>query len=258
MIPEPYAKRTVRDIIELRGPMRVLFLSDIHFPYHCKTSLSVAVDEGRRRGCNVILLNGDQLDCACVASFDNDPNLPGLDTEIKMLQDFLEHLFRVFPKARIILREGNHEERVERYVWRNAAKLFGVLTATLQQVINDGLSKSVEYVRDKRVIKLGNLATIHGHEYRFSISNPVNPARGFFLRCKDSVIGGHFHQHSGHSERTVTGKIITTWSTGCLCWLDPDYMPMNNHVNGAAIIDVDAKGHYQVDNFRIIDGEIKR
>jgi len=254
MIPEPYARRTFRDHLEVPGPARVLALPDIHFPFHCKPSLEVAVREGVRRKCNVILLNGDQLDCAAVASWDKDPNLPGLDVEINMVQEFIDYLRQKFPKARIIFREGNHEERVARYIWKNAPKLFGVLTMTLEKAID----RPVEYVKDKRVVRLGNLASIHGHEYRFAISNPVNPARGFFLRCKESVIGSHFHQHSTHGERTLTGHVITTWSTGCLCWLDPDYGPLNNHVNGAAVVEVDAQGHYQVDNFRIIDGEIRR
>lgn len=254
MIPQEFHRRTFRDHFHIEGPTKVGVLSDIHFPFHASREIAVALKECKRRGVNAILINGDMMECEGVSSWDKAPDGPTLADEIKCTQQFLDHIKSKFPKARVIFKHGNHEEWVERYIWKNAPRLFGALTMTLDQAIG----RPVEVVKDKRVIMLGKLAVIHGHEYRFAISNPVNPARGFFLRCKESVIGGHFHQFSSHSERTVTGRVITTWSTGCLRWLDPDFMPMNNHVHGAAIIEVDGKGHYQVDNFRILDGEIRR
>jgi hypothetical protein len=114
----------------------------------------------------------------------------------------------------------------------------------------------IELVEDKRVVKLGALNILHGHEYRFAISNPVNPARGLFLRCKAHAICGHFHQSSHHTEKTVEQKIIATWSTGCLCDLHPEYAPLNNWVHGFAFVESTSDGKFNVQNKVIRNGKV--
>ena len=109
---------------------------------------------------------------------------------------------------------------------------------------------------DKRPIRLGKLNVIHGHEYRFSISNPVNPARGFFLRTKTHVLGSHFHQPSHHSETNLEGCMISAWSTGCLCNVHPEYSPINNWGQGFAFVVVDKEGAFRVENLRIVGGKV--
>jgi hypothetical protein len=116
--------------------------------------------------------------------------------------------------------------------------------------------QGIELVDGKRPTRLGKLNVIHGHEYRFQISNPVNPARGFFLRAKSHVLGGHFHQTSSHSEKSIENKVVTTFSTGCLSNLHPEYRPLNNWNSGFAFVQVEANGAFHVDNLRIIDGEV--
>lgn len=97
----------------------------------------------------------------------------------------------------------------------------------------------------------------HGHLLIKGIFAPVNPARGAFLRAKDSIIISHVHNPSSHTEKTIKGKIIATYSTGCMCELNPDYNPFgNNFGHGFAHITVENNGEYHVDNKRIIEGKI--
>jgi len=104
-------------------------------------------------------------------------------------------------------------------------------------------------------MKIGELYGIHGHEYIGGISAPVNPARGLFLRGKVSCFQGHNHQTSEHTEPTMSGKMITTWSIGCLSELHPAYMPLNKWNHGFAIIDTDGR-NYEFRNKRIYKGEV--
>jgi hypothetical protein len=106
-----------------------------------------------------------------------------------------------------------------------------------------------------RPIKAGKLHIIHGHEYKFNISNPVNPARGFYMRAKTHVIGSHLHQSSQHSAKALDGNVISTWSTGCLCGLHPRYKPLNDWNHGFAIVAIDQRGGFEVDNKRVMNGK---
>jgi hypothetical protein len=53
----------------------------------------------------------------------------------------------------------------------------------------------------------------------------------------------------------MNGKITTTWSTGCLCELHPEYMPINKWNLGFAIVDM-ADDMFDVRNKRISKGKV--
>jgi hypothetical protein len=54
----------------------------------------------------------------------------------------------------------------------------------------------------------------------------------------------------------VQGNVIRSYSTGCLCELHPDYMPLNDWQHGCAVISIDDDGHASVQNLRIRHGEV--
>lgn len=232
-----------------------LILTDTHFPYHHTATIEQAVDRAKRDGAVGILLNGDVVDCHHLSNFDRDPSKPRYVQERDYLLQFLAYLRHHFPKARIVYREGNHEERLKRYLLRNAPELFGFSEMSFPNLMKLG-DYGVEYVGDCRVVNLGKLHTIHGHEFkdRFGAA-PVNPARKFFLQAKASVIGGHHHQPSEHQEPTISGKFVATWSIGCACDLHPQYKPLNKWGLGFAMVDVASGGDFGVRNMRIINGK---
>jgi predicted phosphodiesterase len=233
----------------------VLVLADIHLPYHDRDALLLALKYGLDRKADTILLNGDTADFFAVSHWERDPRKRDLPGEIAAVRTFLEALREGFPKARIIFKLGNHEERWERYLFAKAPEVVGLDIFELGKILEfDDLG--IEEVRDMRPIRLGKLNVIHGHEYRFALSNPVNPARGFYLRAKTHVLGAHLHQSSQHTEKSLEGLVIGTWSTGCLCGLHPDYRPLNNWSHGFAFVEVVKDGGFHVANPRIIGGNI--
>jgi predicted phosphodiesterase len=231
--------------IQFTGPFRALILQDLHIPYHDKRAIMAAIDYGKQRDANLILLNGDIIDFFTLSFWEKDPRKRDLAGEIKTLRTFLESLRAAFPKADLVYKLGNHEERWERYFFVKAPELLGVPEFEIDKIL--GL-RDGELIGDKEPIQLGDLNVIHGHEYRFAISNPVNPARGLFLRAKAMALCGHFHQSSQHTEKTVEEKNMATWSAGCLCDLHPDYRPMNNWNHGFAFVTVHTSGNFEVEN----------
>ena len=251
-LPAPKTEFDDWNAVEIGGDLTTLILSDIHIPYYHKPSLVCALEMGRQRNCNLILLNGDIADHYAVSHWDTDPRRRKFADEVTAMREFLETLRDNFPSARIIYKLGNHEERYERYMRGKCAELLGVDKFDFAEIYELG-KQGVETVRDMKPIRLGKLFVIHGHEYRFPIANPVNPARGLFLRAKTLALCGHFHQTSQHSERNLEQSVVSTWSTGCLANLHPEYRPLNNWNHGHAIVTT-VKGDFEVENYRTIRG----
>lgn len=244
------------EALQIDGPARVLVLSDVHIPYHDKSAFVAALRYGKSAGVDTVLFNGDLGDFFTVSFWEKDPRQRDLANEIDVQRECLRVIRNGFPKARIIFKEGNHEERWERYLKVKAPELLGMKEFQIPAVLQFSNVGIEDYVGEKRPIRLGLLNVLHGHEYRFAISNPVNAARGLYLRAKAHALCGHFHQRSEHSEKSVEQSKIATWSTGCLCEMHPEYGPLNNWSHGFAIVDVDKEGKFNVQNRMISGGKI--
>lgn len=255
IIPEAVVQMNEWGSFNIPGPLKALILSDIHFPYHAPDALEPALEYGADRKPTHIILNGDTVDHYALSRWETDPRQRDFNGEIEATVQFLAGLRKAFPKARIILKHGNHEERYERYMRFKAAELLNVKKFTWEELF-ELKAHGIEMVNQKRPIRLGELNVIHGHEYVFQISNPVNPARGMYLRAKAHVLGGHFHQTSQHSEKSLEMKVISAWSTGCLCDLHPEYRPLNPWNHGFAWVEIDKCGAFRVENLRVMKGKV--
>lgn len=234
---------------------RILVLSDIHVPYHDRRAVEAALSHGDAFRPDVVLLNGDAVDFHSISRFLCNPEERDLGGEIKAIRELLAHIRARFPKARMVYKLGNHEERWWTYLWSKAPELLGCRFATIESVF-DADRLRVEIVQDGRIVMAGKLPILHGHEWRGGISTPVNPARGAFLKAIACVMQGHLHRSSEHSETTLEDRLISTWSTGCLCDLRPAYARINRWNHGFATIEVDNAGSYEVANKRILNGRV--
>lgn len=252
-LPEPVDRSYHPFVIDDSGAW--LVLSDVHLPYHDRQTIELAIRKAKRRRAAGVLLNGDILDSHELSSFDKDPTAPRYIAERDAGLAFLRYVRDRLPKARIVYKSGNHEDRLETYLMRRAPALFGLDGVQLSSILRFS-DFGIEHVGNKRVIRLGMLNVLHGHEYRHTIQAPVNPARGLFLRAKSTALCGHFHQTSEHHEPTLEGKPKGCWSTGCACQLSPAYSPLNKWNHGFAIVDVSKSGTFSVQNLRVLGGEI--
>lgn len=234
---------------------RTLILSDLHFPYQHNEAISLAMNYGLEKDVNCILINGDLIDFANISRHDRDIRNRSTIYEIESVRMFLEILRETFPKARIIFKYGNHDERWDKWLYINAPEFFELDDLQLESVLrlND---LNIEVVKDKRPIKIGKLTVLHGHEV-VGGSGGVNPARSMFMKTFDSILVGHFHKTSNNTETNLGGDVIATNSVGCLCGLTPSYMPINRWNLGFAYCELQIKtGDYYLNNLKIIKGKI--
>lgn len=259
--PRPYNPYKLPDSDEaeyetykIKGHKRVAVFSDIHVPYHSIEAITAAIKFCKKEKPDALLLNGDTIDCHRLSRFVKDPRKRNFKVELETFKDLI-HVFEKELKCKIYFKVGNHEERYEHFLYEKAGELVGVEEFEFENIIR-ARANGIGFIDNKRVMQIGELHGIHGHEYIGGITAPVNPARGLFLRGKTSCFQGHNHQTSEHTEPTMSGKMITTWSIGCLSELHPQYMPLNKWNHGFAIIDIGDRGAYQFRNKRIFKGEV--
>jgi predicted phosphodiesterase len=224
-------------------------LSDAHIPFHDLPTIRGWVADCKRMGVVGLILNGDTLDCHLISSHLKDPSAPRMKSEIEKGRQFLEYLRSEFPRARIVFKEGNHDDRLRRFLADRAPELYDLDELHLPALLR-AAQLGVEWVADKRVVKVGKLPVLHGHEYQGG--GGVMPARWLFLRTGDSALCGHFHQPSSYTFRTVNGREVGVWSTGCACYLSPAYRPLNQWGHGWAVVEVAADRGYHVHNRRLL------
>lgn len=237
------------------GDNRVLIMSDVHIPYHDKTAVEAAVQFGRAFKPNVVLLNGDIADFYGISRHDKDPRRE-MKQEFDSVRQFLYWLRKCFPKARIIYKIGNHEDRMEKFLLKNAPVFLGVPEFQVADLLKFS-DMGIELVESLQLVRLGKLPVYHGHELPQGMSSPVNPARGLWMRVQETCVAGHWHRVSEHTEKTgISDKISSCWSLGCLCDMKPAYASVNRWSAGFATAEIDSKGDFEFHNKKIINGRV--
>ena len=254
VIPEALVQVEGWGPFQIAGKQQTAVLSDIHLPFHSPMALEVTLNWIAAKNPTCILINGDGADHYSCSRWVTDPSLRDFELEIQRVTHFLKGLRKEWPKARIVYKWGNHEERYVIWLRTQAPNMISVPNFQWEAIFETEKYK-VEVVKWKRPVRLGKINVFHGHEYPFAISNPVNPARGLFLRAKVHAMCGHFHQSANHSEKNAEEKVISTWSLGCLCDMHPEFRPLNNWNHGFAWVEHDDTD-FQVENFKIIDGKV--
>lgn len=252
-LPESDYKE-IEPFIIPKGQNNILILSDIHIPYQDNKALELALQYGLDNNVNCVYLNGDTIDMYQASRFIKDRRLRDLSGELEMTRSFLKTLQEQF-KCPIYFKIGNHEKRWEDYLRLKAPELLGVDDFKLEQILRFR-EFGVTLIKDKQIGYAGKLPILHGHEWFGGFAPPVNPARGLYLKAKESCLIGHHHRTSEHTEKSLSGEVTTTWSTGCLCGLEAEYAPYNNYNHGFAHCKFDKDGNYILKNIRIIDYKI--
>lgn len=258
-LPVPIEAEKPWEIMQLDFK-KALVLSDVHIPYHHAQSLKLALETGDKHNVDCVILNGDIVDFYAISSFDKNPESRNLNREVQQTRLFLEHLRGRYPKAQIVYKEGNHEERLWRYAWHQCPELYTLMGPDGRRMLTlESLLDTDEYgitvVKDKKPIRCGrHLHILHGHEFRSPFQNPVNPARGLYLRAKCNAICGDLHQSSNHTENGLTST-MSCWSLGALCDLRPAYMPLNKWNHGFGIIELN-RDQWSFENKKIISGTV--
>jgi UDP-2,3-diacylglucosamine pyrophosphatase LpxH len=207
-------------------------LSDQHIPFQDPIIEDLTIEFLREHKPKVIHLLGDVLDFYSLSRFDKDPaRKQSLQGELDGATAYFARLRDACPRARIIYSEGNHENRLRRYLWSQAQALSDLRTLSFEELLGLGKYK-IEWVDASKPYRIGNLLFIHGELVRRASGAS---AKGHMDKFGCNVIHGHTHRLGAHYHRTFD-TMIGAWENGCLCDLNPEYATCPDWQNGWSVV----------------------
>jgi predicted phosphodiesterase len=243
----PPSQQTVWEPYVIPNGERLAVISDVHIPYHDEEVMQQWYRDASEYEPSVIVINGDLLDFYRMSRFEKNPAVRDTAFEIDQAHEFFAWLTERF-EAKIVFKEGNHDERWAKYIWNNAPEFSKFSQFSLEQVLL--LEEfGVDHVGEKRIIKAGDLNIIHGHELYGG--GGIQPARSMMARMNANALAGHNHRTSQFTQNNFEGNHMACYSTGCMCELFPEYSRINGWNHGYAFVDVYEDGSFDMDN-RII------
>lgn len=177
---------------------RVLLIPDTHAPFHSKRAWGLAMKAGRAFKPDTLVHLGDLADFYAVSSHSKDPSRAfSLKDEIAEVRDLRAEMDGLGAKRKIFI-EGNHCDRLRRYLQDKAPELFGLVTADelLELSVNGW-----EFVPYRQSAKLGKLYLTHdvGTSGKYSTARAIET-------FQHSVAIGHHHAMQYHVSGDATGK----------------------------------------------------
>lgn len=198
---------------------KVLFIPDIHAPFHDKKWLASLILFIKFFKPKTIFIMGDVVDFYAISKFVKDPKRAlELQDELDSAHKVLADIKKVSGTAKVILIRGNHEHRLQRYLWTTAQELSGLRSLSVPELLElDELG--IEYVERGRynfhgiIIKHGNIVR------KFSSYT----AKAELERHGTSGVSAHTHRAGVNHYSNDSGH-HAWWELGCGCRLDPEYM----------------------------------
>jgi predicted phosphodiesterase len=240
---------------------RTALIFDAHVPYQDNDAYYMALGyiKNLKPKIDRIVLAGDYVDFYKISFWKSDPERLSFEEEVKIAIEKLKELRQMFYRVPIDYLEGNHEQRLFRYVRDKAPELLfrNDIESTLhlkQRNINY-ITNIGRMCEGKQPYKLGKLFVLHGHEKKVSM-NAINLARLFYSKCKTNVIAGHHHKSDYTLVKKLDGTYEGSWTVGQLGKLSEPYAPINDWNHGFAYVDVFDNGIFEVHNKIIIEGRV--
>lgn len=216
-----YKARNDIHITDRPNGTRVMMVSDHQIPFVDEAFVKAQMEFARDFRPHDLLFVGDVLDMYEISDFDKNPQRQfGIKTEIEQAESlFYDFGKRIAKDGRMWFAEGNHEERLRRYVWRHAGQLVDIIP-DLDTLLHteDHFSGTVPY--GKAIHYLGFTAT-HGNVARQASGAT---AKWHADRYHGSGCNGHTHRCGSFSYTDGRGRSHTWFEIGCACRVDLEYV----------------------------------
>lgn len=224
-------------------------LYDTQNPYQDKVSLALVERFLQDIEFHYLIYGGDNNDFYGISAFDKNPNrIPKLQADIDDTKCMFDGHSKLFPDVEKWLLEGNHEDRLRKYLWSSAAALSSLSSLTIPELFKlaDFGIKTTPY--QQGIMVNGVFLFLHGDIA--SIHSGYTAKRNF-EKHGGCGITGHCHR-GGSFYKTDRFGIWGWWEGFCLCHLNPDWIKNPNWVQGFSLIHFLGK-RFWVEQIPIID-----
>lgn len=227
-----------------------LIIPDCHIPYEDLKAYDLMLQVAKFVKPNEIVILGDYLDFYSVSSHSKNPELArtALAREIECGKKRVKQLERLFPNADKVYIEGNHENRLSRYIRDKAPEIYGLLE--LPQILELHEWKFVPYGPEQKHRILGS--KLHARHEPLASS-----AKATATKAMCSIVYGHIHSIEEHQVVSLDGSNYRAISVG---WLGNKKHSVFSYLKGHAqwalgfgVVKVLSNGNWFHQTIHIID-----
>ena len=172
--------------------------------------------------------NGDIIDFYSISSFDKNPSrVFKLQDELDNTHAWLDERATANPNARRIFIEGNHEDRLRHFLWKDASNLSSLRVLDFEELMRFK-ELGMENLTYMSVLDFLGFRIQHGWKASGgSTPWPINVGRFMAQKEGSSGLCGHTHRASIYCWTTSRGSHSYV-ENGCLCRFDLEYAPFPN------------------------------
>jgi hypothetical protein len=200
---------------------RILVVPDLQFPFVDEPLLAAFLRFVQDWKPHITVDVGDMLDAYELSDFDKRPSrLFNLDDEMAMASDFINDVRRRSAVDNLYFHvDGNHEERMQRIIWRHAQQ-FSFMVKDIPEAM--GLDKLTSgFVPYGKHVELQGFVITHGTIVR---QHSAYTAKAMMDKYRSSGASGHTHRMGDHSITDHKDVSHTWYEVGCLCRRDLEYV----------------------------------
>jgi hypothetical protein len=209
---------------------RTVVIGDFQVPYHDKKAIDISLQFIRDYKPHNVVINADLVDFYPLSDFDKDPHRKAdIQGELDMAHAILKKYRDAAPKAKMYLTYGNHEARLQRYLWKNPEleclrdlklpKQLGLAELKIKFV-----GGTMDYWKTTSGhLKIGDAHIMHGDQR-------INGARGgaragyaamnTLLQMQTSVVMNHVHRLGMGYHNSPYAQLVAV-EAGCMCQIPP-------------------------------------
>lgn len=184
-----------------------IVVPDVHAPYHDKESYNAILSFVREHKPEGVVFIGDVVDNYSVSKYDKNPERANrLQEELDSANSVLSDMRKAAKDARIIYIEGNHEARMQKFLWRHP-EIHGLRNLQLPVLLG---VKDLDIDYRKEYVWKDTFMFTHGTRVNKYAARAELDDHGI------SGISGHTHHVQTHMKKDYTGEKV--WhSIGHIC-----------------------------------------
>ena len=205
----------------------VLIAGDLHIPFQDTPTLECVERFWNDLKPNLEILGGDLADFYAISPFDTNPSRAfSLQDELDTVRGWLEKRANKNPNAKRVFLEGNHEDRLRRWLWRHGSDMSSLRALTVEELL--GLKElNYQHLTYRSVVDLLGCRIEHGYRASRSAAMPQNVAQLMARATNSSGICHHTHRVNAVHWTDSRGS-HSYRENGCLCRMDLEYAPFPN------------------------------
>lgn len=199
---------------------------------------------------NKIILLGDFMDVSALSHWDMDKKrliegkrykkeIEAVNRELDYLQEYSDEIVYI---------EGNHEDRVERYLDTNP-EVEGLLEV---QDLLKLKERNIKWISINKTYRVGHMYFTHG------MYANANTAKRTLMAFGCNICVGHTHRPQVETLNMVMQRPTMSYVLGCLCDKSPDYLndKPSSWINQFAVMYNDTRtGKFNLYPINIIDSQ---